>query len=128
MGTTEFKTRQAVQQLQQDNDFNQLCKSLGVKKSGDRKRLIREFGNNGITDPESIKKTIAAGAGNDGIKNKMNSNDPNDRTEGVNKMIGAAKIRKQATAQGMSRKDVKELLQSRNVPDVEDALDLIYSM
>lgn len=128
LGTTEFKTRQAVQQLQQDNDFNQLCKSLGVKKYGDRKRLIREFGNNGITDPESIKKAIAAGAGNDGIKNKMNSNDPNDRTEGVNKMIGAAKIRKQATAQGMSRKEVRDLLQSRNVPDVEDALDLIYSM
>jgi len=58
----------------------------------------------------------------------MNSNDPNDRTEGVNKMIGAAKIRKQATAQGMSRKEVRDLLQSRNVPDVEDALDLIYSM
>ena len=122
LGTTEFKTRKAIQELQQDNDFNQLCKELGVNDSGDRKRLIRQFSNNGITDPEAIKKAVAAGADSDKVKNEA------DRNAGINYMIGAAKIRKQATSQGMSRKDVKELLEQRNVPDVDDALKLIYSM
>lgn len=120
LGTTEFKTRKAIQELQQDNDFNQLCKELGVDNSGDRKRLIRQFSNNGITDPETIKKAVAAGADNDKVKT--------GNATGINYMIGAAKIRKQATSQGMSRKDVKELLEQRNVPDVDDALKLIYSM
>lgn len=120
LGTTEFKTRKAMQQLQQDNDFNQLCKELGINNSRDRKRLIREFSNNGITDPEAIKKAVSAGANNDDIKA--------GGTNGINKMIGAAKIRQQATKQGMSRKEVKDLLESRGVPDIDDTMNLIYSM
>ena len=121
LGTTEFKTRKAIQELQQDNDFNQLCKQLGVKNGSDRKRLIREFSSNGITDPEAIKKAVSAGASSDLVDSS---------NAGINTMIDAAKIRQQATTQGMSRKDVKELLDSRGISGdaAENALNLIYSM
>ncbi|MBQ3145567.1 MAG: hypothetical protein IJB90_03230 [Clostridia bacterium] len=57
-------------------------------------------------------------------------NNEADRTAGINYMIGAARIRKQATSQGMSRKDVQELLQGRGLSggDLDDAMKLIYSM
>lgn len=120
LGTTEFKTRNAIKQLQKDNEFNQMCKELGINKSSDRQNLIRQFSNNKITDPESIKKAVAAGSTNDNIRGQG--------ADGINTMIGAAKIRQQAKEQGMSRKDVKELLQERGVPNSDEVLKLIYSM
>lgn len=122
LGSTEFKTRETIKELQQDNDFNQLCKDLGINDRKDRKRLIREFSNNGITDAESIKKAVFAGSSSDMVKN--------NGQQGINTMIDAAKIRQQATKQGMNRKDVKELLNSRGItgPNEEEALNLIYSM
>lgn len=121
LGTTEFKTRKAIQELQQDNDFNQECKQLGITDRKDRKRLIREFSVNGITDPELIKRAVSAGTSSDLVDSSK---------VGINTMIDAAKIRQMINSQKMSRKDVSELLDSRGVSgdDKEKSLNLIYSM
>ena len=121
LGTTEFKTRKAIQELQQDNDFNQECKQLGITDRKDRKRLIREFSVNGITDPELIKRAVSAGASSDLVDSSK---------VGINTMIDAAKIRQMINSQKMSRKDVSELLDSRGVSgdNKEKSLNLIYSM
>jgi len=127
LGSEEFKTRKTIKELQEDNDFNELCRGLGVKGS-DKKRLIREFANNGISDPESIKKAVSAGANSQYVKGQG--------ADGINTMINAAKIRKKATEQGMTRDDVKRLLHgafptypgATTPMDEEEALKLIYSM
>ena len=115
LGTDEYNTRNSIKELTNDNDFNNVCKHLGVTGKAEKEQLIRQFHSNGITSASDIKKAMNAGAST------------NNRN--TDQIIAAAKIRKQATQYGMKRKDIEEMIKN-NQPNISDtdlknAMDLI---
>jgi len=115
LGTDEYNTRNSIKELTNDNDFNNVCKHLGVTGKAEKEQLIRQFHSNGITSASDIKKAMNAGAST------------NNRNR--DQIIAAAKIRKQATQYGMKRKDIEEMIKN-NQPNISDtdlknAMDLI---
>jgi len=114
LGTEEYNTRNSIKELTNDNDFNNVCKHLGVKSKAEKEQLIRQFHKNGITSASDIKKAMNAGASTNNINKEQ--------------IIAAAKIRKQATQYGMKRKDIEEMIKNQpNISDtdVKNAMDLI---
>lgn len=114
-GTDEYNTRNSIYQLTRDNDFNKVCKQLGVKNQKDRAALIRQFHSNGITNPEDIKKAMLAGA------SASNHNQ--------HEIIAAAKINQEAKRYGHKRKDIVDSLARNGInqgtPEFKRAMDLI---
>lgn len=112
-GTEEYNARNSIKELTNDNDFNRVCKQLGINNQNDRETLIRQFQSNGITKSEDIKKAMAAGAGTEGTN--------------INEVIAAAKIRKEAERYGMKKKDIVDSLRSKGLDQgqVDRAMNLL---
>lgn len=113
LGTDEYNTRKSVKELTNDNDFNKMCKQVGVTNQRDREALIRQFHSNGITSSEDIRKAISAGA----------STGNTNRHE----LIVAAQINQEAKRYGHKKKEIEQTLRSKNLNDdqVNRALSLI---
>ena len=100
LGTDEYNTRGSIQELTRDNDFNAVCKQLGVRDQAGREALIREFHSNGIKKTAEIKKAM-------NIRVKTGASQ--------SEIIAAQKIMKQAQRDGMKRKDIEASLRGRGV-------------
>ena len=112
LGTEEYNTRGSIQELTRDNDFNSVCKQLGVRDQAGREALIREFHSNGITSTSEIKKSM-------NIRAKTGASQ--------SEIIAAQKIRQQAQRDGMKRKDIEDSLRGRGVTgsNLNKAMSLI---
>lgn len=117
LGTDEYNTRKSVKELTNDNDFNKMCKQVGVTNQRDREALIRQFHSNGITSSEDIRKAISAGA----------STGNTNRHE----LIVAAQINQQAKRYGHKKKEIEQTLMTQlgtnnpNDPNLKRAMSLI---
>lgn len=114
LGTKEYNTRNSIRTLTRDNDFNKMCRQLGVHGQKERSDLIRQFYSNGITNPEDIKKAINAGA------STSNSN--------TDELIAAAKIKQEAQRYGHKKKDIEDRLRGLPQGDFDRAMELIDLM
>ncbi|MBQ2916903.1 MAG: hypothetical protein IJE59_01810 [Clostridia bacterium] len=112
-GTEEYNTRNSIKELTQDNDFNRVCKELGITDQEGRKKLIRQFHSNGITNAQDIKKAMNVRAGNAGTSQE--------------EIIAAQNIRQRAKQYGMKSKDIEQSLRDKGLGDteVERAMNLI---
>lgn len=112
-GTEEYNTRNSIKELTRDNDFNQVCKQLGITDQEGRKKLIRQFHSNGITNAQDIKKAMNVRAGNAGTSQE--------------EIIAAQNIRQRAKQYGMKSKDIEQSLRDKGLGDteVERAMNLI---
>jgi len=95
LGTDEYNARNSVKELTSDNDFNTLCRQMGITKQKDREQLIKQFYREGITSNKKIKKIMLARV----------------KTGATQREIMAAyKINLEAQASGIKMKDIRERL------------------
>ena len=113
VGTDEYNTRNSVRELTSDNDFNRVCKDLGITDQKGREELIRQFHTNGITSSQDIKKAMNVRSGNKGTSQA--------------EIIAAQKIRQQAKQYGMKSKDIEKSLKDKGLSsdDIKRAMNLI---
>ena len=111
-GTDEYNTRNSISELSNDNDFNRAYNSLQQENLPDNKKdLIRQFHNNGITNSADIKKAV----------NLMSK----DKDITLAKIITAQRLNQEAKKYGMKRKDIEDRLNQNSNIDTNTMLNLI---
>lgn len=106
-GTAEYNRRNSIKELTNDHDFNNLCKTMGVKNQKGREVLIRQFHENGITKSEDIKKAMNAGVNTGATREQV---------------MAAAKIRREADRLGYKKKDVMATISEDKAKDLVDLM------
>lgn len=106
-GTEEYNRRNSIKELTNDRDFNNYCKTMGVKNQKGREVLIRQFHENGITKAEDIKKAMNAGANTGATRDQV---------------MAAAKIRREADRLGYKKKDVMATISEDKAKDLVDLM------
>ena len=91
----------SVKELRRDSDFMRTAKGLGYKDKGSQEAIIRQFHSNGITSSSDIKKAMNARAKVPGTTQDQ--------------IIIAAKLKKEATKNGMKTKDIRRRLQQNGI-------------
>jgi len=111
-GTDEYNTRKSITELSNDNDFNRSYKSLQQENlPANKKELIRQFHNNGITSSADIKKAV----------NLMSK----DKDITLANIITAQRLNQEAKKYGMKRKDIEDRLNQNDNIDTNTMMNLI---
>ena len=104
LGTEEYNTRGAIGELTKDNDFNNVCKQMGVEDQAGREALIRQYYSNGIKSAAEIKKSMI-------IRAKTGASQ--------SEIIAAQKIKKRADQDGLKRDNIEKRLKRQGVTGAE---------
>ena len=102
LGTEEYNTRNSINELTNDNDFNKICDELEIKDPTQKEQLIRQFHSNGITSSADIKKSMS-------VRSKTGASQE--------EVIAAYKIKERAEADKLERDDIIKRLTRQGVKD-----------